>query len=147
MSDFELNGWLAERLMTAAREAASNAYVPYSQFPVGAAILTAGGAVVTGANIEIASYGLTCCAERTAAFTAAAAGHREFLAVAVTAPRLSGVTPCGACRQVLEEFHPKAGEMAIILDDANGVTRTTLAELLPRAFGPRSLEQAADPSV
>lgn len=146
MPHLDLDDAMTARLMDAARAAAARAYVPYSHFPVGAAILTAGGDVVTGSNIEIASYGLTCCAERTAAFTAAAAGHREFLAVAVAAPKLRGVTPCGACRQVLEEFQPRAGEMVVILDDADGPNRVPLADLLPRAFGPRSLELATEPT-
>lgn len=142
MSEPGLNDAMRHRLIAAAREAAERAYVPYSNFPVGAAILTAGGEIVTGCNVEIASYGLTCCAERTAAFKAASEGHREFRAVAVTAPRLKGTTPCGACRQVLEEFHPRAGDLAIILDDPDGLTTVTLEQLLPRAFGPRSLAAA-----
>src|SRR5688572_23613403 len=91
----------AGRLMAAARDAATRAYARYSNFPVGAAAMTESGEIVTGCNVENVSYGLTCCAERTACFTAAAAGHRTIVAVAVTAPKVETVTPCGACRQVL----------------------------------------------
>lgn len=139
MTENQLDSDLAERLLAAARDAAARAYVPYSKFPVGAAILTESGDIVTGANIENVSYGLTCCAERTAAFAAASAGHRIFQAVAVTAPRLEAVTPCGACRQVLNEFRPKDGDLIVILDDPAGPLSIPLAELLPRAFGPVDL--------
>jgi len=129
----------AEALMIAARAATAHAYVPYSSFPVGAAALCANGDVITGCNIENASYGLTCCAERTACFTAAALGHREIVAIAVTATRVPSVTPCGACRQVLNEFKPRHGDMTIILDGET-LSLIPLAELLPRAFGPHDLE-------
>src|SRR3954452_8800530 len=92
---------LAHQLMAAARGASNHAYVPYSNFPVGAAAVTADGSIFLGCNIESASYGLPCCAERTAIFSAAAVGHRIVRAVAVTAPRVPTVTPCGACRQVM----------------------------------------------
>jgi cytidine deaminase len=130
----------AERLLEAAREAATRAYVPYSGFPVGAAVLVEGGEVVTGCNVENASYGLTVCAERTAVFTAAVAGHRTVLAVAVTAPRVATVTPCGACRQVLNEFKPRDRDLTVILEGADGPELVPLGELLPRAFGPADLE-------
>jgi cytidine deaminase len=136
MSNGPIDPAMAERLLTLARDAATRAYVPYSKFPVGAAILTDSGEIVTGANIENVSFGLTCCAERTATFTAAAAGHRTFRAVAVTAPRMEAVTPCGACRQVLNEFRPPDDDLIVILDAADGPLQLPLAELLPRAFGP-----------
>lgn len=126
-------------MMEAARAAANQAYVPYSHFPVGAAILTADGTIVSGCNIENASFGLTNCAERTAIFSAAAAGHRQVRAVAVTAPRAPGTTPCGACRQVLREFVPSNG-MLVLIDNAGKVTETTLSALLPDSFGPEQLE-------
>lgn len=135
--EFDLNR--AEELMIAARAATANAYVPYSSFPVGAAALCANGEVVTGCNVENASYGLTCCAERTACFTAAALGHREIIAIAVTATRVPTVTPCGACRQVLNEFKPRSGDMMVILDGEK-LSFIPLAELLPKAFGPHDLE-------
>ena len=130
----------AERLLVAAREAATRAYVPYSEFPVGAALLVEGGSVVTGCNVENASYGLTVCAERTAVFTALAAGHRTVLAVAVTAPRVATVTPCGACRQVLYEFKPRDRDLVVVLEGVAGPELVALGDLLPRAFVPADLE-------
>ena len=124
--------------MDAARQAAKHAYVPYSRFPVGAAILTGDGTVVSGCNVENASFGLTNCAERTAIFTAAAIGHREIKAVAVTAPDAPGTTPCGACRQVLREFAPAEG-MLVLIDQAGPIAETTLDALLPDSFGPERL--------
>src|SRR5687767_6055974 len=95
-----------ERLMEVARDFATRAYVPYSHFPVGAAVLTGDGSIIGGVNIENASYPLTVCGERTAIGTAAALGHRDILAVAVYAPKAKGTTPCGGCRQVMNEFKP-----------------------------------------
>ena len=128
-------------LLDHARRATDNAYVPYSNFPVGAALLLADGSIVTGANIENASYPLTICAERSAVATAASAGHREIRAVAVSAPRSRGTSPCGACRQVLNEFRPADGDMEVILDDGEEGIMTSIEELLPRAFGPRNLAE------
>lgn len=130
----------ATELMQAARAAAASAYVPYSSFPVGAALLCADGRVVTGCNVENASYGLTNCAERTAVFTAVASGHRVFLAVAVSAPQVATVTPCGACRQVLNEFKPADRDLVVILDSSEHLSQHPLGELLPMAFGPRDLK-------
>ncbi len=129
-------------LLAAAREAAERAYVPYSRFPVGAAVLTGDGTTVTGCNVENASYGLTVCAERVAVFAALAAGHRTVRAVAVVAPRALGTTPCGACRQVLNEFAPRDGDLTVAVEGAGGPEVTTLASLLPRSFGPADLERA-----
>ena len=129
----------AKVLMDYARAATASAYVPYSDFPVGAAVQTESGAIFTGANIENASYPLSCCAERTAVYAAINAGHKVITAVAVTAPRLVTVTPCGGCRQVLNEFKPAEGEMAVVLDGLD-LTIITLSDLLPRAFGPQDLE-------
>lgn len=123
-----------DELLEAARAASRSAYCPYSSFRVGAAI-RAGGAIYRGANVENASYGLTVCAERAAAFAAVLAGAGRFEAVAVAcvdAPDGSAaelLMPCGACRQVLAEF---AGPETPVLVDRVG--RFTLAELLPRAF-------------
>lgn len=129
----------AETLRGKARDAASRAYVPYSNFPVGAALITDDGTVVTGCNVENASFGLTCCAERTAIFTAAAAGHRVVRAIAVTAPRVQTVTPCGACRQVLNEFKPADADLLVLLDGPEQRI-VPLGELLPAAFGPHDLQ-------
>ena len=125
-----------EALLAHAATARRAAYAPYSNFQVGAALLTATGEVFTGCNVENASYGLTICAERVAVGHAAAAGHREFTALAVSLPGAG--SPCGACRQVLNEFAP---ELPILLGDEDGslVRLTSLPELLPAAFGPGSL--------
>ncbi|HYM69386.1 MAG TPA: cytidine deaminase, partial [bacterium] len=90
------------RLVRAAVAARRRAYAPYSRFSVGAAVLSAGGAIYTGCNVEDASYGLTVCAERVAIHTAVAAGRRRLRAVAVAGA--FGISPCGACRQVMDEF-------------------------------------------
>jgi cytidine deaminase len=129
----------AQVLMDYARAASAFAYVPYSKFPVGAAVMTESGAIFTGANIENASYPLTCCAERTAIYAAVNAGHKVITAVAVTAPNVVTVTPCGGCRQVLNEFKPYSEEMTVILDGLD-LSILTLTDLLPRAFGPQDLE-------
>ena len=140
----QLDGPLAERLVSVARALAANAYVPYSSFPVGAAVLTDDGSIVGGVNIENASYGLTMCGERVAIFTAAAAGHRTVRAVAVSAPKAAGTTPCGACRQVMNEFKPLEGELIVLLDSETGVVQVPFRTLLPQAFGPRDLARAHD---
>ena len=128
-----------EGLLEHARRAAAAAYVPYSAFPVGAALMVASGEIFTGANVENASFGLTVCAERTAVFAAVLAGHREIVAVAVAAPKATRASPCGACRQVLNEFVPMEGEMRVVLEAEDGVEVTSLATLLPMAFGPHDL--------
>ena len=126
-----------DRLVTQAAEARKAAYVPYSHFPVGAALWTVDGKVYTGCNVENASYGLTICAERNAAAHAVAEGAREFTAIAVVTE--NGVTPCGMCRQVLAEFGPT---MTVIVADAAGHRRIyNLADLLPAAFTPAQLEE------
>jgi len=126
-------------LIAAARSMVERAYVPYSGFPVGAAVLTGDGSIVTGANVENASYGLTSCGERNAVFAAIGQGHRVVRAVAISTPRAPGATPCGACRQVLNEFKPADGPMAVILDGPDGPVVIDLDRLLPMAFGPRDL--------
>jgi cytidine deaminase len=130
-------------MLARARAAAEFAYVPYSNFPVGAAVLAASGAIYSGCNIENASFGLTVCAERTAVFAAVNAGEQELLAVAVSAPRGSMTTPCGACRQVLNEFRSRDRGMSVILDDGAAGIAIPLSDLLPRAFGPADLENMA----
>lgn len=130
------------RLLEIARDFATRAYVPYSGFPVGAALLVEDGSIIGGVNIENASYPLTICGERSAVATAASAGHRTILAVAISAPKAPATTPCGACRQVLNEFKPVDGEMLVLLDEGSFWQETTLDALLPAAFGPRDLERA-----
>lgn len=128
---------MSSDLEQAARIATQHAYVPYSQFAVGAAVQTADGSVFTGCNVENASYGLTNCAERTALFNAIAAGHREITCVAIYTPTAQPTAPCGACRQVLREFGP---DMTVISTcDGDGRTQTTLDKLLPDSFGPENL--------
>lgn len=128
-------------LIEAARHAARHSYSPYSRFPVGAALRFADGTVVTGTNIENASYGLALCAETVAAAKAMADGVRGGLeAVAVTGPGGQPITPCGRCRQVLNELAQLGGTDPLVLCvGPDEVYRTRLSELLPRAFGPANL--------
>ena len=122
-------------LIDAAVTARANAYAPYSNYPVGAALLMANGRIVTGVNVENSSYGLSNCAERTAVFKAVSEGERRILAVAVATENAG--SPCGACRQVLTEF---AGDVPVYLVNAQGQGReTTLYQLLPDHFGPEHL--------
>lgn len=125
---------IRKRLVAAALDARKRAIAPYSGFQVGAALLTAKGEVVTGANVESASYGLTCCAERVALFKALTQGADNFVAIAVVARAPKGPTPCGACRQLLAEYAPNA--TVWVADSAKpGVVRTfRVASLLPEAF-------------
>ncbi len=124
-----------EELIALAAEARGKAYAPYSSYAVGAAILTASGEVFSGCNVENASYGLSMCAERTAAFKAVSAGHREFTAIAVVTQ--NGVAPCGACRQVLAEF---GAQMRVLVADVEGNYREyRLSQLLLEPFGPSDL--------
>ncbi|AMV38640.1 cytidine deaminase [Planctomyces sp. SH-PL62] len=127
------------RLFEAAREASARAYAPYSGFRVGAAVLSGRGEVFAGCNVENASYGLTICAERNAVFGLVASGEAPptVLAVLVYTPTPTPTAPCGACRQVLNEFGT-ACEIVAVCDGAERL-RTTLDRLLPDAFGPRNL--------
>jgi cytidine deaminase len=124
------------RLEKAARLAANSSYSPYSKFPVGAAVLTSKGTIYSGCNVENASFGLCNCAERTAIFTAIAAKEREITAVAIYTPTSVPTAPCGACRQVINEF----GADAVIISFCDGERRleTSLSKLLPATFGPSS---------
>jgi cytidine deaminase len=124
-------------LMAAARQAAQAAYAPYSKFRVGAALLAGSGRIYSGCNVENASYGLTNCAERTAVFKAVAAGERKIVAIAVHTPTRRPTPPCGACRQVLNEFGP--GAAVFCTGRAGRPLETTVDQLLPSAFGPASL--------
>jgi cytidine deaminase len=122
-----------DRLIQAARRAATHAYAPYSKFYVGAAILTAAGEVFAGCNVENASYGMTNCAERTAIFSAIAhSGPKlEIRAVAVINGKEVPCAPCGACRQVIYEFGPEA---MIFFPAAGGWKEAYITELLPEGF-------------
>jgi cytidine deaminase len=122
-----------DEAIRAARAASERAYAPYSNFPVGAAILTQGGAVYAGCNVENASYGLGICAERNAAARMIADGEdREIELVAVFSPNASPCFPCGACRQVLREF---GCEEVVVLDANGNPRRYPFEEMLPHSFG------------
>jgi cytidine deaminase len=126
-----------ETVMDAARAASERAYAPYSNFLVGAAILTTEGAVHAGGNIENASYGLTICAERNAATSMASADpeDRRIELVAIYSPNAAPCFPCGACRQFLREF----GCKEVIVEDGAGLRRYPFEEILPNSFGPEVL--------
>ena len=124
----------ANKLVGAAAGARKRAVAPYSQFKVGAALLTASGEIIRGANVESASYGLTCCAERVALFKALTDGAKDFIAVAVVARCSGGPTPCGACRQLLAEYAPDARVFVADSGDLEKIRAFTVRELLPSAF-------------
>jgi cytidine deaminase len=126
-----------DALVAAAKAAAARAYCPYSRFRVGAAVLTDAGAIVAGCNVENASYGLTICAERNAAFAAVAAGAAGLRAAVVYSPTPTPTAPCGACRQVLNEFGPDL--MVLCVCDGPNQIHAPLNTLLPQAFGPGNL--------
>lgn len=132
---------LDRALIAAARAAARHSYSPYSNFAVGAALRFADGSLVTGANVENASYGLALCAETVAVGKAMADGVRGGLeAVAVTGPAAEPITPCGRCRQVLNELAQLGGtDPDILCVGEHEVRRVKLSELLPHPFGPASL--------
>ena len=122
------------KLIRAAARARLRAVAPYSRFLVGAALLTKRGEIVTGANVESASYGLTCCAERVALFKALTEGKKDFTAVAVVARVTGGAMPCGACRQLLAEYAPQA---RVFIADSRSIKRVrefSISGLLPSAF-------------
>jgi cytidine deaminase len=119
-------------LIAAAFQALENAHAPYSEYLVGSALLCADGTIIKGCNVENASYGLTNCAERTAIFSAIAAGKKEFTAMAITATGKSTPFPCGACRQVLVEFCQP--DFPIYIAKSGGFDTITLGELLPNSF-------------
>ena len=126
-----------ETLIKEARRASERAYCPYSRFAVGAAVLGRSGKVYTGCNVENAAYGSTICAERNAVFQMVAAGEREIEAVIIYTPSKLASAPCGACRQVINEFGPRA-RIISVCDTADRLD-APLTELLPHAFGPKNL--------
>lgn len=121
-------------LTQAAALARKSAVAPYSKFLVGAALLTKRGKIITGANVESASYGLTCCAERVALFKALTEGEKDFVAVAVVTRVPGGALPCGACRQLLAEYAPAATVFVADSTALQKIRRFTVAGLLPGAF-------------
>lgn len=127
-------------LIEEAKKAREMAYVPYSKFKVGAALLLKSGQIYHGCNIENAAYSMCNCAERTALFSAYAKGDKEFDTLCVVADTNRPVPPCGACRQVISELCPQ--DMKVILTNLQGdVEETTVAKLLPGAFSPEDLNE------
>lgn len=131
----------ARELISQALKARESSYCPYSNFAVGAALLCNDGTVYTGCNVETAAFN-GCCAERTAIFSAVAAGHRDFAAIAVAGAGNgkepdSFCSPCGVCRQVMREFCKP--DFEIVMTDGKDIKVMTLEELLPMAFGPDNL--------
>ncbi|UCZ54504.1 cytidine deaminase [Bacillus shivajii] len=127
-------------LISEAKKAREKAYVPYSKFPVGAALLSEDGQIYHGCNIENAAYSMCNCAERTAIFKAVSDGVRQFKAIAVVADTEGPVSPCGACRQVISELmDPKAQVILTNLNDE--ISEWTVEEILPGAFSPKDLER------
>lgn len=127
-----------EEVINEAFKAKEKAYAPYSKFKVGAALLTKSGKVYTGCNIENASYGLSCCAERVAIFKAVSEGETEFDTLVVVGDTDEPISPCGACRQVMSEF----GDFEVILVSKDKkVKKTSVKELLPYSFEKENLEK------
>lgn len=129
--------WSRQQLIEAAIASSRQAYVPYSQFPVGAALLAADGRIYGGCNVENAAYPSTICAERTALVKAVSEGERDFRAIAVVTR--SGGSPCGSCRQMLYEFSPGMRVLVATLD-GEICYEVALLDLLPRGFGPNELD-------
>src|SRR3989442_11850166 len=120
-----------QQLIRAALRARQRAVAPYSKFKVGAALLTKSGEIIGGANVENASYGLTCCAERVVLFKALTEGKRNFVAVAVVARCPGGAMPCGACRQLLAEYAPRAKVLVADSRRPRVIREFSVRELLP----------------
>ncbi|NIL96189.1 MAG: cytidine deaminase [Planctomycetales bacterium] len=133
MSQGKLTVERREALSQAAVDARRAAYAPYSNYPVGAALLTDSGEIFKGCNVENGSLGLTICAERVAAAAAVTAGQRQFLALAVAAA--GGATPCGGCRQFLAEFSPELPVLLVDVQQKNAVREVRLSDLLPQPYG------------
>jgi len=133
--EVEGNSLKDRELIALAAEARERAYTPYSQYKVGAALLSASGAVHTGCNVENAAYGLTICAEQVAVVKAVCAGERDLMRIAVVTE--NGGTPCGACRQILNEFEPNI--RVLVADTSGDYQAYALPDLLPDSFGPTQL--------
>lgn len=132
------NKFNIEQMLDLAINAMKYAYIPYSHFSVGACIVDENGTMYSGANIENASYGLSCCAERVTIFSAAAQGVRNILAICVVGNTKDPISPCGACRQVIREFAHK--DIVIILSNVEREKKLlTMEDLLPYSFGPEHL--------
>ena len=134
---------MADELLERAREALEEAYVPYSEYRVGAALRTADGSVYVGCNIENANYSNSLHAEEIAIASAVRDGHREFERIAVSSGARDGVTPCGMCRQTLAEFAD--ADLEVVCDEGDGeVSAYTLGELLPNTISPETLSAAEE---
>jgi cytidine deaminase len=133
----EISDQTVQHLIDRAKATAQNAYSPYSKFRVGATILTSTGDMFSGCNVENASYGLTICAERNAIFQMVAEGQQKIQTLVIYTPTESPTSPCGACRQVINEFGPETRIISVC--DGPERTDTTLDQLLPQAFGPKNL--------
>lgn len=135
---------IRKNLINAAIDARKNAYAPYSNYMVGAALLCGDGSIVTGCNVENASYGAANCAERTAVFKAVSEGKRDFSAIAIAGGKRLDNTdfafPCGICRQVLREFCRPGEFEVVVCKSETDFKETTLEKLLPDSFGPENLE-------
>ncbi len=133
----KLNHESRHNLIDRANKARKEAYAPYSNYPVGAALRAKSGAIFTGVNVENAAYPVSMCAERIALFKAVSEGEREFDVISVVTN--NGGSPCGACRQVLSEF---GLDTIVLIADGDGklIEETTIHDLLPGAFGPQNLE-------
>ena len=123
-----------KKLVRAALKSQQAAVAPYSRFKVGAALLTRSGRIIGGANVESASYGLTCCAERIALFKALIDGAKDFVAIAIVARCDDGAMPCGACRQLLAEYAPRAKVFVADSATPGAIKEFSVSELLPGAF-------------
>ncbi|MFH1262109.1 MAG: cytidine deaminase [Pseudomonadota bacterium] len=133
----KLDSKTQKRLLDAALAAQKRAYAPYSNYRVGAALLTKSGEIFSGSNIENAAYSPSICAERTAIFKAVSEGFRDFIAIAIA--HASGSASCGVCRQVIREFAPSLQQITI---DAKGKIRSfSSTDLLPESFGPEDLKK------
>ena len=126
-----------KKLIDLAIDMLNKAYVPYSHFPVGAALECEDGSVFTGCNVENASYGLTICAERTAGVKAVSEGKRKFRRIVIAGNSPDFCYPCGACRQVLSEFC--SGDLRIVMGTPENITVSTLSDILPYSFGKSNL--------
>jgi cytidine deaminase len=128
---------IVQEMRKAAEAAMKNAYCRYSKFRVGAAVWSGEGEIFAGCNVENASYGLTMCAERNAIFQAVANGARKIVAIVIVTPTKTPAPPCGACRQVINEFGPDAE--VFLFGKGKAGTKFKMSKLLPRAFGPKNL--------
>lgn len=134
----ELDNQTKLKLLQLAKESAQQAYAPYSNFPVGAALIAHNGKIFTGCNVENASYGLTLCAERNALSSMVSSGEKSFSAIAIFAEKSSNCYPCGACRQWLYEFGANA--TVITEDETGNIVSSSVKSLIPFAFGPENLK-------